>query len=161
MSDNNCEISGDNMELNEEEVIEKFCCSFPLVREKAPRLLASLANIFLNFRRFNYDEAVSRFENYVTWREEVLGGFREDESMCEHHEKIQKQLESGFLRVLPHHLPDGSALVYLELRKHNTSVYSATDTLRAWHSVVIGALLQNPDLAKKGFVVMSNMEGVS
>jgi hypothetical protein len=44
--------------------------------------------------------------------------------------------------------------IYLELRRHNALEYSAQDTLKAWHYVIMSTLKSDPDVAVNGFTVI-------
>lgn len=150
---------GEESSLDIEVVILKLCSRFPRQNQASPALLFSLAKIFLYFRGFDFDSAHSRLETYIQWREELFGEFAEQEKL-EHHHKTVEQVKTGFLRVLPEKLPDGQAIAYLELKRHDTSLYSATDTIRAWHHVLMSTLMSEPELAQHGFVLISNMNEV-
>jgi hypothetical protein len=88
----------------------------------------------------------------------VFGDLR-DQSVATD-EKLRRQLSTGFIRVLPTKLPNGSAILYLELRRHNALEYSAQDTLKAWHYVIMSTLKSDPDVAVNGFTVIGLMSDV-
>lgn len=72
---------------------------------------------------------------------------------------MKAQLESLFVQVLPDRLPSGEAVLYLELSRHNPSEYSADDTVRSWHYLVLSAMRKHPELAHSGFVITGNLAG--
>lgn len=96
--------------------------------------------------------------NYIDWRIRLFGDLR-DQSL-ETDEKLRRQLGTGFIRVLPSRLPNGSAILYLELRRHNASIFSAEDTLKAWHYVILATLKNDLNVAASGFTVLGLMSDV-
>ena len=75
--------------------------------------------------------------------------------------KLKSQIETMFMRVMPQRLPSGEAVIYLELRRHEPEIYSAEDTVRTWHYLIISAIRKHPELARTGFVFVGNMTGAA
>lgn len=110
-------------------------------------------------RNRDFPSAAERLQNYLDWRKKLFGDLS---SQCVHANlKLKSQVETMFMRVLPERMPSGEAVIYLELRRHQPENYSAEDTVRTWHYLIISAIRRYPDLARTGFVFVGNMTGAA
>jgi hypothetical protein len=145
--------------VDEDYLITQLCESHSIAYQENPELIKFLASIFLKFRKNDFDSANQRLENYVIWRRQIFGDLS-DQSI-ESNEHLRNQIQSLFLMVLPNALPSGEAILYLELRRHDTSIYSAEDTVKTWHYLIMRALRKDPELATRGFYITGNMTSIS
>eukprot|EP00601_Ochromonadales_sp_CCMP2298_P014317 CAMPEP_0173224126 /NCGR_PEP_ID=MMETSP1142-20121109/4159_1 /TAXON_ID=483371 /ORGANISM="non described non described, Strain CCMP2298" /LENGTH=198 /DNA_ID=CAMNT_0014152345 /DNA_START=726 /DNA_END=1323 /DNA_ORIENTATION=- len=76
-------------------------------------------------------------------------------------QELQAQLKVGLMYISPLKMSDGSALLFIRLRKHQPQEYTAKQTLRMWHYVIMSTLVKHPALAAKGFTVINNMQDAS
>lgn len=65
------------------------------------------------------------------------------------------------MRILPERLSTGEAVIYLEMKRHQPTVYSAEHTLQTWHYLILATMRQFPELAREGFVLTGNMTDAS
>jgi hypothetical protein len=145
--------------LQEEQLIEQLCVTHSQALDENPSLVRFLAMIFLKFRKNDVASASERLERYLEWRRELLGDL--SDQTIENNEHLKRQVETLFFTVLPNSLPGGEAILYMELRRHNTSVFTAEDTVKTWHYLVMRALRKDPSLAARGFYVTGNLTNVS
>jgi hypothetical protein len=140
-------------------LITQLCESHSIAHQENPELIKFLALIFLKFRKNDFHSANERLGHYITWRRQIFGNL--SEQSLENNEHLRNQIQSLFLTVLPNSMPNGEGILYLELRRHNTSIYSAEDTLKTWHYLIMRALRKDPELAKSGFYVTGNLTNIS
>jgi hypothetical protein len=74
---------------------------------------------------------------------------------------LKAQVQTMFIRVLPDRLPTGEAVIYLEMRRHQPSVYSTEQTVQTWHYLIMSTIMKYPELARIGFVLTANMDGAA
>jgi hypothetical protein len=145
--------------MAEEHLIEQLCDAHPAALDENPDLLRFLAMIFLKFRKNDLTSASERLERYLQWRRQILGDLSDQN--IQNNEHLKRQVESLFLTILPNALPGGEAILYLELRRHDTSLFTAEDTVKTWHYLVMCALRKDPSLATRGFYITGNLTNVS
>lgn len=123
-----------------------------------PSLLEFLSLIFLKYSKNNLQNASQRLGKYLEWRRNVFGNL--NDQTLENNSLLQQQLQSSFLMILPFSI-NNKRILYVELKKHNTSLYSTNDTLKTWHYVIMSELKKNPLLAYHGFYVTGNLTNIS
>lgn len=140
-------------------LITQLCDSHSIAFQENPELIKFLSSIFLKFRHNDFESANERLGNYISWRRQVLGSLQEQS--IDNNETLRNQIQSLFLTVLPNSMPNGEAILYLELKRHDSSIYSAEDTVKTWHYLVMRALRKDPELATRGFYVTGNLTNIS
>lgn len=144
---------------NEKNLIEILCSNYSEATKENESLMKFLSLIFLKFRNYDLNSASERLGNYLNWRRQTFNNL--NEQTIENNLHLKKQIKSLFLTILPEYLPTGEAIVYLELKRHNTEVFTAEDTIKTWHYHIMCALKKDPDLARRGFYMTGNMTSIS
>ena len=72
---------------------------------------------------------------------------------------LQEQLLTSTLNVCPVKNSNGATVLFLRMKNHNPSKYSAHQTVKLWHYVVFSLLVKDPSLAETGFIFVNNFEG--
>lgn len=107
----------------------------------------------------NVASASERLHNYLSWRTRLFGDLRPQSiDSCP---ALKLQLESMFIRLLPDPLPTGEAVLYLELCRHEPSLYTAEQTVQTWHYLILSSIQKFPHLSVAGFVIIGNMTDAS
>lgn len=123
-----------------------------------PRLVKTLADICLSFRRNDVDAAIDSLGNYLDWRRQVFGDLSDQMLSCDL--KLQQQLQTNFLHLSPVRLSNGAGLLYMSMKLHNPVIYSTADTMKCMHFFILTAMMEDPTLATSGFVFVNNMSDV-
>lgn len=141
----------------DDETVQSIINRFPSESEENPRLVKTMAQICLDYRREDATLATERLANYLNWRKKAYGSLK-DINLREE-TKLQQQLQTGFLQLCPTRLAGGVGLVCLTLRLHDPTIYSAIDTMKCMHFFTITAIMEDPALAANGFVFVNNTAG--
>ena len=151
-------VSAEGADSDVDHKVNALCFKFPDEFEENQRLVRFIAETCLKFRNGNSTRAEERMRSYLQWRKSIFGNLR-DQS-CNNDVKLRTQVSSLFVQISPKRLPEGEALVYLTMLRHSPSLFSADDTVRYVHFMIMNAIKQDPTLAEKGFVLVNNMTGV-
>jgi hypothetical protein len=146
------------MEKKVARFVESMKVRFAGDYQQNPRLVKSMAEVCIRYRRGNEEEATESLSNYLTWRDKTFGGLK-DQCIAED-KKLHEQLQTNFLRLSPKRLSNGAAVLYITMKDHNPSVFSTSDTIKAIHFFIIAAMVVDPDLARDGFVVINDFANV-
>jgi hypothetical protein len=138
--------------------VERMKISFADDYQLNPRLVKSMAEVCIQYRLGNEEEATESLSNYLTWRDKTFGGLK-DHRISED-TKLREQLQTNFLRLSPKRLKSGAAVLYVTMKDHDPSLYSTADSIKAIHFFIIAAMVVDPDLARDGFVVINDFAGV-
>lgn len=161
MASFNDNSSPEKVEWNSEQeghLVNEVCYKFPQEFEENQRLVRFLAVTCLRYRLHDLDSSVERLQHYFKWRRKLFGGLA-DQS-CSTDSKLSDQLSTFFVQISPKRMPNGEGLVFLTMLRHNPSIYSAEDTVRCLHFIIMNAMMQDPSLAEKGFVLVNKMTGI-
>jgi hypothetical protein len=107
------------------------------------------------YRNKDVKTASERLATYLTWRIKLFGNLKEQS--FDENPKLKDQIETMFMRILPDRFPTGEAIIYLEMKRHQPSIYSSEDTVKTWHYLVLTTIKKFPDLATHGFVLAGNL----
>ena len=138
--------------------LELIMTAFPDIFQENPRMVKAMAEICLRFRHGNLQQARESMSNYIAWREKTFGNLFEH--CITDSPKLLAQLKTNFLRLSPHRLQNGAAILYMSMKNHDPSLYTTNDTIKCMHFFIIASMMVDPDLAEGGFVFCNDMEGV-
>ena len=143
--------------LEESNLVEELCALHPQEMLENPRLVKFMAECSLRNRFHDRDSSSKRLCKYLAWRRESFGDLSDHSVM--NNPTLNDQIRAGLLFISPIRLPDGSALMFIRMRKHDPTIFSAKQSLYYWHYMIMTALVKDPALARHGFVMINNFEG--
>jgi hypothetical protein len=138
--------------------VENMLVRFADEFQQNPRMVKTMAEVCIRFRRGNEAEATDSLSNYLSWRESTFGHLN-DQCIAED-TKLREQLQTNVLRLSPKRLSNGAAVLYMSMKDHDPSVYSTTDTIKCMHYFMIAAITVDPDIARDGFVFVNDMANI-
>lgn len=117
-----------------------------------------MALVMLKYRNFDMETAKERLSNYLVWRRELFGDLS-DHSL-ESDEMIGEMLNTCFLQTLMPPTGNGPVILYGQGKRHNSSKYTPMHVVKVWHYMIMCALKRDIEIAKHGFIVISNLSDV-
>ena len=145
-------------EMKRAQGIAEILSNFEDELQENPRMVKAMAEISLDYKRGDVTAATKSLHNYLDWRLKTFGHL-EDQCVAED-EKLEDQLACNFLHVSPTRMSTGAAVVYISMKHHDPSVFSTADTIKCMHYLLITAMMEEPALGEKGFVLVNNMVDV-
>ena len=146
--------------LEEKEQVKKLCEFLHDSFQENPRLVTFIATACLRFRHHDYAKAADRLKKYLKWRRQTFGDLA-DQTLDGNDKLLSQITQSTFTRLSPERLPNGEALLFVNMQAHDPSEFSAEDTINCWHFLVLDAMMQDANLARNGFIVVNDMTGAS
>jgi len=116
-----------------------------------------LAVATLRYRHYDMKSATERLLNFLDWRIKnsvVNQDITKDT-------KVQTQLREKVTRILPTRDKAGRAIMVINFRKHDPRKYTAQDTVKCVHWLILNSLKTDPKLQKNGFVTVNDMIGTT
>lgn len=133
--------------------------AFPTAVEENARMVRFMALCCLRNRGYDMASARKRLGKYLEWRKETFGNLLDQ--TVEDNETLRSQIHSGMVYICPDRTPEGAAIMFVRMRRHDPSTYDSLATVRCWHYMVLTALMQDPGLASNGFLIVNNFEGAT
>jgi len=112
-----------------------------------------LAIATLRFRHYEIKSATERLLWFLDWRAKndvVHQDISKDT-------KLQAQLKEKAIRLLPTRDKQNRGILVINLKNHKPKKYTANDSIKCVHWLIVTALKNDPLIQKNGFVVVNDM----